>query len=527
MLMLRLETFGGLTLTDAHSGHPVPQRHRLALLALLAAAGDRGASRDKLVGWLWTETAPGKARHALEQLLYSLRRQLPVSVFLGSDPLRLDSAAVQTDLAEFAGRLAAGDLAGAVALYQGPFLDGFYLSGAPEFERWVERERERLAATHAGALRALAGEAEAQGRHTAEIDFWRQLAAADPLGERAAADLVRAMAATEDWAAASRVAREYAARMREELPGVPVRDLEAMVERLRGERRLEARALPAGPTAEASGGAPRYLVERELGRGPAAIVYLARDRHSDRAVALKLLRPEVATATDARRFRREIAILGRLYHPHILQLYDSGVMPPGAEPAGMFYVMPYIRGESLRQRLLRDGQLPVGEAIRIASDVAEALAYAHGQGVIHRDIRPDNILLESGHALVADFGIAGVLESGAGDRLSASGIVLALPGYMSPEQARGSRALDGRSDIYSLGCVLYEMLGGESPFTGATPTAVLARQMSDTVPPLITVCPEVPPAIERAVLRALAKEPEQRYPTAGEFAAALRSGGGG
>jgi serine/threonine-protein kinase len=199
-------------------------------------------------------------------------------------------------------------------------------------------------------------------------------------------------------------------------------------------------------------------------------------------------------------------------------------MPPGAKHAGLFYVMPYIRGESLRQRLQREIQLPVDEAVRIAIDVAEALGYAHGQGVIHRDIRPENILLESGHALVADFGIAGVLEGAGGDRLSASGILLGMPAYASPEQARGSTSIDGRSDIYSLGCVLYEMLAGEPPFRGATRGAVLAQQLADLVPPLRTVCPDVPLAVEQVVLRALAKHPEERYPTAGDLAAGLRRG---
>ena len=516
--MLRLETFGGLTLTDAAGQSAVPQRRRLGLLALLAAAGERGISRDRVVACLWPESAADSARHALEQLLYEMRRQLPDAVVPGSDPLRLDPAVVSSDVAEFTGRLAAGDPAGAVALYRGPFLDGFFLSGAPEFERWAERERTRLSAEHERALRALADAAEAGGRRTEAIDLKRRLAEADPLGERAATDLVRALAAAEDWVGAARAAREYMVRIRADLPGVAVHDLEAMVERLQGEHRRKA-----GEVEEDAGGEPgRYLVERELGRGSAAIVYLARDRRYDRLVALKLLRPEVATATDARRFRREIAILARLYHPHILQLYDSGVMPPGAGLAGLFFVMPYVKGESLRQRLQREIQLPVAEAVGVARDVADALAYAHAQGVVHRDIRPENILLESGHALVADFGIAGVLESAGDERLSASGITLGAPAYSSPEQARGSRVLDGRSDIYSLGCVLYEMLGGEPPFSGASRAAVLARHLADAVPPIRTIRPDVPPAIERAVLRALAKPPEARFPTAAEFTAALR-----
>jgi serine/threonine-protein kinase len=204
-----------------------------------------------------------------------------------------------------------------------------------------------------------------------------------------------------------------------------------------------------------------------------------------------------------------------------LQLYDSGVMPPGPGPAGLFYVMPYVRGESLRQRLGREVQLPIEDAVAIARTVADALAYAHAQGVIHRDVRPKNILLEAGHALVADFGIAAVLEAAGGERLSAAGIVLGVPEYSSPEQGAGGSALDGRTDIYSLGCVLYEMLTGDPPFTGATRAAVLARHRSDPPSPLRTVRPDVPPGVERAVLRALAKRPEERFLTAAEFAAAL------
>ncbi|HEX3274176.1 MAG TPA: protein kinase [Gemmatimonadales bacterium] len=509
--MLRLETFGGLTLLDSGGQPVVSQRRRLALLALLAVAGSRGVGREKLVACLWPESPEDQARHALEQLVYSLRRQLPAGVLAGTDPIRIDPGLLSTDVGDFTARLAEGDAEAAAALYRGPFLDGFFLTGAPEFERWAERERDRLAGEHARALRALAKQAEGRGQDTAEIDIRRRLAAADPLDERAAADLIRALAASGDWAAASRAARDYRARIRAELPGEPTEDLEAMVEGLRRERRSGT---------EAAG--RRYLVERELGRGTAATVYLARDRRFDRPVALKVLRPDVASATDAQRFRREIAILARLYHPHILQLYDAGVLEPGGTPHGLYYVMPYVRGESVRQRLQREVQLPAAEATAIAADVADALAYAHGQGVIHRDIRPENILLESGHAQVADFGIAGVLETAGGQRLSATGVVLGVPAYSSPEQARGDKHLDGRSDIYSLGCVLYEMLGGEPPFTGATSAAVLARQIGDVLPPLLTLCPDLPAALDRAVRRALAKRPEERYPTAAEFAVALR-----
>lgn len=512
--MLRLEAFGGLTLTDDGGRHVVSQRRRLALLALLAAAGPRGLSRDKLVAVFWPENDGERARHALEQLVYSMRRQVGAGLLDGTDPLRLNAAMLWSDVGEFAARLAAGDLTGAVALYRGPFLDGFYLGDAPEFERWAERERGRLADEHARALRALARQVGVARGETAEIDIRRRLAAANPLDERAAVELIHALVEAGDWAGAARVGRDYDTYVRAELPEEPAPDLEGMVGRLRRDH----------PAPDLEAGFSRYEIERELGRGSTATVYLAHDRRVGRPVALKVLRPEVASGTDARRFRREIAILAQLHHPHILQLYDSGVLTGGAGAAGLYYVMPYVRGESLRQRLERESPLPVADALGIARDVAEGLAHAHARGIIHRDIRPENILLDAGHALLADFGIAGVLEAVGAERLSASGVVLGAPAYVSPEQAGGESRIDGRSDIYSLGCVLYEMLTGEPPFTGATRAAVLARHVASPVPPILTVRPEVPAAVERTVVRALAKHPEERFPTAVELAAALSRG---
>ena len=207
----------------------------------------------------------------------------------------------------------------------------------------------------------------------------------------------------------------------------------------------------------------RYRLERELGRGGMAVVYLATDVKHGRPVALKVLRPELTPALGAERFEREIAIAARLQHPHILGLHDSG------SAAGMlYYAMPYVAGETLRTRLRREVQLDVGEAVRIAGQVAEALAHAHAAGVIHRDIKPENILLSGGHALVADFGIARALDAAGGEALTETGLSLGTPCYMSPEQAMGGRVLDGRSDLYALGCLVYEMLAGEPPFTGPT-----------------------------------------------------------
>jgi tetratricopeptide (TPR) repeat protein len=262
--------------------------------------------------------------------------------------------------------------------------------------------------------------------------------------------------------------------------------------------------------------ADRYRVERELGRGGMATVYLARDLRHDRPVALKVLRPELAASLGPERFLQEIRIAARLQHPHILPVHDSG------EAAGrLWYTMPYVEGESLRQRIAREGQLPLDQAVRVAIQVLSALGYAHGHGVIHRDIKPENILLEGDEAVVADFGVARAITAAGEDRLTETGLALGTPAYMSPEQAAGSRELDGRSDLYALGCVLYEMLAGQPPFLGITVQQLLARHAMDPVPPLRTVRATVPEALEQSVRRALAKVPADRFRTAAEFTQAL------
>ena len=261
--------------------------------------------------------------------------------------------------------------------------------------------------------------------------------------------------------------------------------------------------------------AGRYTIERELGRGGMATVYLARDLKHDRPVALKVLRPELAAVLGAERFLREIRLTAQLQHPHILTLIDSG------EADGfLYYVMPYVEGESLRQRLEREGQLPLDEALRITGAIASALDFAHGRGVIHRDIKPENIMLHQGEPMVADFGIALAVSMAGRERLTETGLSLGTPAYMSPEQASAEPRLDGRSDQYSLASVLYEMLGGEPPYTGPTAQAIIAKRFSEPVPHLGTLR-TVPPHVEAAVTRALAKSPADRFATLAAFAAAL------
>ncbi len=265
----------------------------------------------------------------------------------------------------------------------------------------------------------------------------------------------------------------------------------------------------------------RYSIEREIGRGGMATVYLAQDTKHGRRVAIKVLLPELAAVVGAGRFLREIEIAARLSHPHILPLHDSGEVD-----GHLFYVMPYIEGESLRARLEREQQLPVADAVRLAQQVASALDYAHRQDVVHRDIKPENILLQEGHALVADFGIALAVSAAGGARLTGTGLSIGTPYYMSPEQAMGERHIDARSDIYSLGCVLYEMLGGEPPFTGASPQAVVARILTEQPRALRLIRDSVTPPLERAVAKSLARLPADRYATAARFGEALERSAG-
>ncbi len=270
----------------------------------------------------------------------------------------------------------------------------------------------------------------------------------------------------------------------------------------------------------------RYRLERELGQGGMATVYLAQDIKHDRKVAIKVLRPELAAVIGAERFLSEIKTTANLQHPHILPLHDSGEAGTRGSGEGTFlyYVMPYVEGETVRDRISREKQLPVDDAIRITTEVAAALDYAHRHGVIHRDIKPENILLHDGSALVADFGIA-LAVSTAGTRMTETGMSLGTPHYMSPEQAMGEREITARSDVYALGCVLYEMLTGDPPFTGSTAQAIVARVVTENPRPMIPQRGTIPLHIEAAVMTSLQKLPADRFKTAAEFSAALADKG--
>jgi serine/threonine-protein kinase len=266
--------------------------------------------------------------------------------------------------------------------------------------------------------------------------------------------------------------------------------------------------------------ADRYVIERELGEGGMATVYLARDIKHDRHVALKVLKSELGAVLGAERFLAEIKVTANLQHPNLLPLFDSGVAD-----GLLFYVMPFVAGETLRARLDREKQLPIDDGVRIATAIASGLDYAHRHGVVHRDLKPENVLLHEGQPLIADFGIALAVNRAGGERMTQTGLSLGTPQYMSPEQASGESTVDARTDIYSLGALAYEMLAGEPPHTGPTAQAIIARLMTEEPRPLTIARPAVSAVVSHAVRRALAKTPADRWATAREFADALAGTG--
>jgi len=266
--------------------------------------------------------------------------------------------------------------------------------------------------------------------------------------------------------------------------------------------------------------ADRYRIERELGAGGMATVYLAADLKHDRKVAIKVLKPELAAVLGAERFAQEIRTTAALRHPHILPLFDSGQTGDGRSEF-LFYVMPYVEGETLRDRLTREKLLPIDEALRITREVADALSHAHSRGLVHRDVKPENIMLEGGHALLADFGIARAVSVAGGTRLTETGLSVGTPQYMSPEQALGDEVIDARSDEYALACVLYEMLAGDPPFTASTAQALVSRKLTGTVASVREVRDTVAPDMDRVIVKALARVPADRYETVSAFAEAL------
>ncbi|MFL5494371.1 MAG: protein kinase domain-containing protein [Gemmatimonadales bacterium] len=540
--MLRLTTFGGLGLrwdgpdpaNSAACDQGLPRRG-LALLALLAAGPERGVSRDSIVAYMWPESDEERARNALRQTLFTLRRELGLpGLVSGAASLTLDSGTLTSDLRDFEVARTAGDLERVVRLHAGPFLDGFHLGGTPEFERWVDRQRAEYAARAAGALESLARQASECGDPAAAAEWWRRLAGSDPLNTHYVLELITAQAATGNAAGALRQAQAHEALVREELGAAPNRALTELVARIRNGQPIAAprseskpaTAQPARPAAVSERFrdrlerelADRYILEQEADTVTEGSVRLlrARDRRHDRPVTLKVIHPSLASQIDVERFIREIRLTGRLLHPHILPLLDSGEV--GGRP---WYTMPRPEGETLRARLNHERVIPIEEALRLTVELADALDHAHAHGIVHRDVSPENVLLSGGHALLTNLGVARALDSAAGAALTDTGMLVGTPAYMSPEQAEGSRTVDPRSDVYSLAAVLFEMLTGEPLFSGPTPQAIMAKRGAEPTPAearLAGIHPELRPVLRKA----LERRAEDRFSSMAVFGSALR-----
>ena len=544
--VVRLRLFGALDISD-HDARAVQavvrQPKRAALLVYLAIARPRGFHRrDRLLSLFWPELDEQHARDALNSALRFLRRSLGADVIVsrGLDEVGVSPEHLWCDVVAFDAALEAGDPDLALSLHDGDLLDGFHVSDAPGFEEWMESERPYLRERAARAARDAAERHEASKNLTLAIRCARRGVALSDRDERMVRRLIELLDRLGDRAGAIDAYEEFATWLGREYEAEPAAETKALVTQVRARpARAAAGAAPAAVEAapihqsySAPQSAPgslervraslasRYAIDREIARGGTAIVFLALDLKHQRRVALKVIRPEIAATVGSERFLHEIRVAASLHHPHIVPLFDSG------ETEGLlYYVMPFVDGESLRERLDREGQLPVAESLRIARDVAMALDCAHRQGVVHRDIKPQNILMSSGEALVTDFGIARAITAASAesqsDRLTETGIAIGTPAYMSPEQASGEHEIDGRSDIYSLACVLFEMLAGEPPFSGSTPQQTLARHTTSHARSLLSLRADVGPDIDAVVARALAKAPDDRFPSAAELAEAL------
>ncbi|HYJ79343.1 MAG TPA: protein kinase [Longimicrobiaceae bacterium] len=540
-MAVRLFTFGCVALerdgTEV-SGDAVQPR-RLALLALLTVAGEAGLMREKVLGYLWPDHP--SPRSILNESLFVLRAALGKSVVLTvGDALRLNAREVWTDVAAFQERLAAGALREAVELYRGPFLDGFYVRAAADFEQWVGREQDRMRRDAGRALETLAEQAAAAGDRVGAADWWERLARHEEFNTRVALRCVEALVRAGEPVRAMRFATEFSERMRRELGVAPDPAVEeyarAVIAGLHDpapEGAERGTPLGAGRPGAATGGPPGpgthappsydglegldpdLEVVELVGEGSVARVYLARERTLRRQVAVKVLSPRLSgDRTASARFEREALAAAGIQHPNVAPIYRTGWLVDGIP----YLVMPYFHGGSLQARLAAGGPLPLEEARRYLGQIAAGLAAAHRLGTVHRDVRPANILYDPAthRVVLIDFGIAAVRDQA---RITLPGERLGNPVYASPEQLHGDDVTD-RADVYSLGVVAFEMLTGRLPFDAATPVQMMRAHAVQTPLRARELRPDVDPELNLLIARCLGKLPEER-PTAADVAEAV------
>ena len=510
--MIRFRMLGSIQLADSGGREltaVLAQPKRVALLAYLAADGEF-VRRDTLLAMFWPEVDDAHARLALNQAVRFLRKSLgstSVLVSRGADDLAISTDHLWCDVSAFRGLLQAGRLAEALELYRDDLLPGFHCGGAPGFDDWLERERQRLRVDAARAAQKLASRSEQAGAFTTAVTSARRAVDLSSTDERSVRELLALLDRLGDRAGAIHAYEAFARRLADEFEAVPAPETVSLIEAIRArsardEHSAIQRQPPAPPAEPPLTGDPErtltatelggWLIERVLARGGMSTVYLARDAKHDRHVAVKVLRSDVGLAVGAEWFLREVRITARLAHPHILPLIDSG-----ASRDALYLVTPYVPGESLRDRLAREGRLRVEDALAIVAEVAEALDYAHRNGVVHCDIKPENVLLADGHAVVADFGVATALFASSITRTEVRG----SPPYMSPEQEAGE-VVTHASDIYSLGGVLFETITGSPPRRDVSSRDVLALR------------PDAPAAVAALISECLTRSPERRLSSA-------------
>ena len=540
--MLRLSTLGGVVLHQdgqLHTG-PAAQRRRLALLAAIASAGRRGIARERLLALLWPDSEAEAARHSLYQALHAIRRSLGGDdVFLGSATLQLNPERMTSDIVEFLDSVEEGSHERAVRLYRGPFLDGFRLDQAPGFEAWQDAERVRHAREFAAALEQLAGAAAARQDHPAAARWWRRLAAAEPVSTTAAVGLIESLVAAGDRVGALQFAGVHTALVRQHLETEPDPAVESWLVRLRSGEALaspdtrltplrsraatgadEARAAAARELQEIRRAlAERFEVTERAAESTMLLSFTARDRRDTRPVELHVLAPRLASLAPVDRVLAALERVTALHDPRIVPIRDCGLLQ-----GILWFATPPVEGTSLRERLARDRQLPLDEALRLTRDLLEVLVYAHGRDVRHGDLRPKHVMLSRTGLTVASFGLVEALDAAASRGTAGStAVTIGAPAYLSPEQLAGETTADERSDLYSLACVAFEMLAGEPPFGGTSLASVLSRKLTQAAPSVRSLRDSVSPAMDALLARCLTRLPADRYQSAREAYEALQA----
>jgi DNA-binding SARP family transcriptional activator len=537
--MLRLTALGGLTLLQDGQPHqgPASQRRRLALLARIATTGKRGVTRDLLVGTLWPGGAPEQARHALEQALSAIRRALNVeALFVGTGTLQLNPTIFSCDVAEFEEAVSQHAAYRAVALYQGPFLDGFSIDGAPAYDRWIDEERARLQREYEKALEVLADAAADRNEHTVAVQWRRKLASVEPLSSRFAVGLIEAMIAAGDQAGALRSALVHEELVRQELDSEADAEVAGWIQRLRAGRvavpvRTEKRGgqPPVAPSIALAASLPeavtadqyrdrvtrvlgdRYAIDRTVAISTVLVTFGAKDRRRSRPVHIHVVAPGFAALADGERMVHVFERVTTLEDQHVMPILDFGVSGDV-----VYYTTDPADGLTLKDRLARERPLPIADAVRIADDMMTALAHAHSRGVRHGDLRPKHIVLKGTTAVVTSWALTDALRPKPGADAGSTVASFGAPAYLSPEQLSGESPSDERSDLYSFGCIVYETLVGEAPFRAATAQGVLSRKLSEPPPSPKAVRADVPDALDALVKRCLARHPVNRIQSAAE-----------